>query len=116
MSEEDRIDALLQRHFRAAQAADQGDDAATERVMAALARPLPPQRGHRWRGWPTALLGWDFTPSWPRVAALAGCALVGFAIGIASPMLRSGDGLVFVARNDLGAVMSDPEPFTGVRP
>ena len=113
MNDEDRIETLLTQHFRAARS---HDDAAADRVMAALARPLPPQRRRLWSGWPSALLGWDFTFAWPRVAALAGCALVGFAIGIASPILRNADGLVIIASSDLGAVMSDPEPFTGVRP
>jgi hypothetical protein len=28
------------------------------------------------------LLDWQFAPVWPRVAALASCAVIGFAIGL----------------------------------
>ena len=64
----------------AGQAAD--DDAAVARVLSRLAGPLPPQKRAWWR-LPAELLDWEFAPAWPRMAALAGCAVLGFTIGLA---------------------------------
>jgi hypothetical protein len=108
MTGDDKLDRLLAQHFR--DGAAPHDDDAVRRVLARLASPLPPQR-RSWRHWPAALLDWDFAPAWPRVAALAGCAVLGFAIGIATLPMQS-------ARGDfqLAAILSEPEPMTGVLP
>ena len=52
-----------------------------EHVLSRLSS-LPRQRPLLWRI-PNVLLRWDFVPAWSRVAALAGCATLGFVIGIA---------------------------------
>ena len=73
-----KLDAALARHAAARAAAD----AAVERVLARLEARC---RGNRLSFWrlPAVLLDWQFAPAWPRMAALAGCAVLGFAIGIA---------------------------------
>jgi hypothetical protein len=117
MTGEDQLAALLQQHFDSHVDAEH-DAAAGARVLAALARPLPPQRRSR-RLWPAELLDWNFAPAWPRLAALAGCAALGFAVaGIASPMLQARHAPLVVAQRDVGlaAALSEPEPLTGVQP
>ena len=44
--------------------------------------PLPRQKMPLWR-LPGVLLDWQFAPAWPRFAALACFAALGFVIGIA---------------------------------
>ena len=36
------------------------------------------------RWWPSALMDWNFAPAWPRVAALAGAAVLGITVGLSS--------------------------------
>lgn len=118
MTGEDKLDRLLAQHFHDAAHAETNDGNAAARVLAALASPLPPQR-RSWRYWPAALLDWDFAPVWPRVAALAGCAVLGFAIGVVGPSLGGRDASQLPsARGDfqLAAVLSEPEAMTGVLP
>jgi len=111
----DKLDRLLTQHFRDQAGADETDS--TRRVLASLAQPLPPQR-RSWRHWPAALLDRDFAPAWPRVVVLAGCAVLGFAVGVAGPSLRGRDSQVLPLRGDfqLVVVLSEPEPMTGVLP
>jgi hypothetical protein len=110
MTGEDKLDRLLAQHFQDSAASDDGDAAA--RVLAALAAPLPAQR-RSWRRWPALLLDWDFAPAWPRVAAMAGCAALGFAIGVVGQSIDPD-----VPRGDfqLAALLSEPEPISGVLP
>ena len=123
MAPPDELDTLLAQHFRREAAAQKEDDRASgERALAALGRSLPPQR-QPWRLWPTALLDWDFAPAWPRVAALAACAVLGFVVGVVGPTVNSNaiiDGSesisIAMLRNDLGSAISEPEPMTGVLP
>lgn len=120
MIDDDRLEALLVQHFNSTrQATDDGDAAAAARVLAALSRPLPAQR-RSWRLWPAELLDWNFSPAWPRLAALAGCAVLGFAFGVAGPILRERHApLMVVAQQGEGAlptVLSEPEPLAGVLP
>jgi hypothetical protein len=64
------------------------------------------------------LLNWDFAPAWPRMAALACCAALGFMFGIAGldrPFDRL-DGSVLTSSRDLGSLMSEPDSLTGERP
>jgi|APFre7841882630_1041343.scaffolds.fasta_scaffold98130_2 hypothetical protein len=109
-----RLDDALARHTKAARA----DDAAVARVHARLASPLPRQKITLWR-LPTVLLDWQFAPAWPRVAALACCAALGFVIGIAGLDRRfdiPGAPFAIASRADLGAIVFEPEPLTGARP
>jgi hypothetical protein len=118
MTGDDKLDELLARHFRDHAQAGPNDNKAAARVLAMLARPLPPQR-RSWRHWPTVLLNWDFAPAWPRLAALAGCAALGFAVGVVGPILHDRDIQQLRAnRGDfqLASVLSDPEPITGALP
>ena len=98
--------------------APQADEAAVERVLKRLSGPLPRQKVSLWR-WPAVLLDWQFAPAWPRVAALAGFAALGFVIGIAGIDRRfDQQGAPFVIANsgDLGSIVFEPEPLTGARP
>jgi hypothetical protein len=109
-----RLDQALARHTQAAPA----DEAAIARVQARLASALPRQPVPLWR-WPTVLLDWQFAPAWPRMAALACCAALGFVIGIAGLDRRfEGPNAPFAltSRADLGLIVFDPEPLTGARP
>src|SRR5882757_4541896 len=60
---------------------ERDDQAAANRVLKRLAGPLPRQKMVWWR-LPAVLLDWEFAPSWPRVAVLATCAALGFALGM----------------------------------
>lgn len=94
------------------------DQAAAERVLERLSRPLPRQKMPFWR-WPAVLLDWQFAPAWPRVAALAGCGALGFVIGIAGVDRRfDGGGAPFTVASstDIGSIVFEPEALTGARP
>ena len=110
----DFLEAALKRHTKAPPA----DDAAVARVLKRLSGPLPRQKMPLWR-LPGVLLDWQFAPAWPRVAALACCAALGFAIGIAG-LDRHIDGpgapFAVASRADLGSIVFEPEPLTGARP
>lgn len=105
----DKLDALLTSRLR-----DDADTISAQRVLAALeAAPLPRQK-QRWFNWPPFLLHWDFTPAWPRVAALASCAALGFVIGLAG-LDASPDGAsagVFRTRTDVASIVGDADPLT----
>jgi hypothetical protein len=107
------IDSALKRHAKA----PPSDAAAVERVLKRLS-PLPRQKLPLWR-LPGVLLDWQFAPAWPRVAALACCAALGFVIGIAG-IDRRFDGadarFAIASRADLGSIVFEPEPLTGARP
>jgi hypothetical protein len=94
------------------------DDAAVARVLKRLAGPLPRQKMPLWR-LPGILLDWQFAPAWPRVAALACCAALGFIIGIAGLDRRFDEPaapFAVASRTDLGSIVFEPEALTGVRP
>jgi hypothetical protein len=108
------LEAALKRHTQA----PPPDDAAVERVLKRLAGPLPRQKMPLWR-WPAVLLDWQFAPAWPRVAALACCAALGFVIGIAGVDRRFDEGaapFAVASRADIGSIVFEPEPLTGARP
>jgi hypothetical protein len=118
MTAEDKLDALLARHLRGEALRSELEQAAATRVLAGLAQPLPRQR-HSWRLWPSELLDWNFAPAWPRVAALAACAALGFAVGVAEPMWSGHAAPIVIAQNGDGglvSVLSAPEPLSGVAP
>jgi hypothetical protein len=116
-----QLEALIARHMAPTPQADgAAAPASASRVLAALAaRPLPPQ--HRpWRWWPAELVSFDFTPAWPRIAALASVGVLGFALGYAA--LDTGFGAGFSLTRavntdgDLSTIVFEPEPVTGLRP
>ena len=52
-------------------------------ACSARLQSLPPQkRAFAW--WPAALMDVSFAPAWPRVAALAGAAVLGISIGLSN--------------------------------
>ena len=87
-----------------------------ERVLRRLAGPLPRQR-FTWRRLPDVLLDWQFAPAWPRVAALACCAAIGFIVGIAGidRQFNSPPGYI-AGGGGIGTLTFEPDPFTGTRP
>ena len=108
------LDKALKRHMQAPPA----DEAAVERVLTRLSGPLPRQKQPLWR-LPAVLLNWEFAPAWPRMAALACCAALGFVVGIAGldrPFDRPGAPPAFVGGGDIGSIMFEPDAFTGERP
>jgi hypothetical protein len=63
------------------------------------------------------LLDWEFAPAWPRVAALACCAAIGFMVGI-SGLDRPFERITTVASSggDITSAVFEAEPITGARP
>lgn len=92
------------------------DHAAVARVLRKLNPPLPRQKVPLWR-LPAVLLDWQFAPAWPRMAALACSAVLGFYVGIAG-LDRQFDQLdqTTVTSADAGFFVFDPEPLSGARP
>ena len=90
---------------------------AVERVMLRLeASRLPPQRrAMPW--WPSVLMDWNFAPAWPRVAALAGAAVLGISIGLSGlgARIAADLDLVRVASADENSVF-DVDSVAGLRP
>lgn len=77
-----KTDHELEAALRRVMTQRNAEDAAADRILARL-ETLPPQsRAFAW--WPTALMGWDFAPAWPRLAALAGAAVLGISIGLSN--------------------------------
>jgi hypothetical protein len=105
------LDGALKRHTQAPPV----DQAAVERVLKRLESPLPRQKAALWR-LPAVLLDWQFAPAWPRMAALACCAALGFYIGIAGLDRRFDRLDQQVASADLDAMVFEAEPLTGARP
>jgi hypothetical protein len=93
-------------------------DASAARVLAGLARELPRQRRFE-LSWPAALLQFDLAPARLRIAALAGVACLGVALGLFGPDVGAGDSPPAAgstsSETNLTAVF-EPEPLTGVRP
>lgn len=108
------LDAALNRVTQA----EPADQAAVNRVLARLSPPLPRQKVSLWR-LPAVLLDWQFAPAWPRVTALAACAVLGFYVGIAGldrPFDRLDGSFAITSSGDLGAIVFEPETLTGARP
>ncbi|MGN6571765.1 MAG: hypothetical protein ACTHLO_10145 [Pseudolabrys sp.] len=107
-----KMDAALARYAKVSPA----DETAAARVLTRLAGPLPRQDRAWWR-WPAVLLDWQFTPVWPRVAALACCAAIGFMVGITGldrPFERTST--VASTGGDITSAVFEAEPITGARP
>ena len=90
---------------------------AVERIMLRLeSSRLPPQQRTVVR-WPSVLTDWDFAPAWPRVAALAGAAVLGISIGLSGlgARIAADLDLVRVASADEANVF-DVDSVAGLRP
>jgi hypothetical protein len=113
-----QFEKILESALKRRAATPQADEAAVGRVLERLSRPLPRQKIAFWR-LPTVLLDWQFAPAWPRVAALACCAALGFVIGLAGVDRHFDvtDATFAVAsRAGIGSVVFEPEALTGARP
>ena len=110
MTEHEVDDALRRR--MAVNAADDGADRIAQRLHSAA---LPPQR-RAFVWWPSALMDWNFAPAWPRVATLAGAAVLGISIGLSGLGTRIATNLdlVRVANADDGSNVFDLD--FGLRP
>jgi anti-sigma factor RsiW len=91
------------------------DDTAARRVLTRLENLPPQKRAFAW--WPSALMDWNFAPAWPRLAALAGAAVLGISIGLSSfgTRVAADLNLVRVAAVD-DANVFDADSVTGLRP
>ena len=112
----EQFDHLLGRALKRQAEMPVGEDA-INRVLSRIAGPLPRQKQPLWR-LPAVLVDWQFAPAWPRMAALACCAALGFGIGIAGldrPFDRL-DSPFSVGARDIGSIVSEPDTLTGERP
>ena len=115
---EAQFEKFLEAALKRRAATPQTDEAAVGRVLKRLGGPLPRQKLAFWR-LPSVLLDWQFAPAWPRVAALACCAALGFVIGLAG-LDRHFDvanaSFAAASSSDLGSIVFEPEALTGARP
>ncbi|HXX09742.1 MAG TPA: hypothetical protein VEJ43_16935 [Pseudolabrys sp.] len=115
---DEQFEKLLASALKRDRQASQADELAVERVLKRLSGPLPRQKQPLWR-LPGVLLDWQFAPAWPRMAALACCLAVGFAIGLTG-VDRSFEGPggapAFVGGGGIGSITFEPDAFTGGRP
>ena len=114
----DKFERLLETTLKPREPARQADRLAADRVFNRLSGPLPRQSFALWR-LPSVLLDWKFAPAWPRVAALATCAALGFIIGMIGldRQVDTADAaLAYVSRADLGGVVFEAEPVRGTKP
>jgi hypothetical protein len=94
------------------------EEAAVDRVLKWLSEPLPRQKQPFWR-LPGGLLDWQFAPAWPRMAALACCAVLGFFVGIAGldrQFENPASPPAYIGGGGIGAITFEPDAFTGARP
>jgi hypothetical protein len=113
MTDDPRLEELLRRHYEA----EPVTETMPERVLAMLDALPPQKRAFAW--WPAALMNWDFQPAWPRVAALAGAAVLGISIGLSNVATRIAADLDLVrvaSAEDAGANVFDADSVTGLRP
>ena len=115
---DEQFETILSATLKRRAEGPEADEAAAGRILQRLSGPLPKQKAPYWQ-LPEVLLDWQFAPAWPRVAALACCAVLGFMVGIAG-LDRTSDmrGAPFVISNsgDIGSVVFEPGPLTGARP
>src|ERR1043165_5387992 len=109
MTSDHELDAALRRAMQS------GADEAAARGVGRLASLPPQKRAYRW--WPAALMDWDFAPAWPRLAALAGAAVLGMTVGLSNVGTRIATdlNLVRVASAD-DTTTSAFETDAGLRP
>lgn len=111
------FERLLSTALAPGAAAERNTQEAADRVLKRLAGPLPRQKTAWWR-LPAVLLDWEFAPAWPRVAVLATCAVLGFAIGMIGldQQVDTADAaLAFASRADFGGMVFDGDAAAGVR-
>jgi hypothetical protein len=116
MNDQD-LENLLATTLKRSADAPQSDTTAVNRVLARLSGPLPRQKFALWR-LPAVLLDWKFAPAWPRVVALATCAVLGFLIGLIGldRQVDTADAaLSYVSRADLGGIVFEAEPPRGAK-
>jgi hypothetical protein len=116
MNDQD-FENLLTTTLKRSADAPQPDTTAVNRVLARLSGPLPRQKFALWR-LPAVLLDWEFAPAWPRVVALATCAVLGFLIGLIGldRQIDTADAaLSYVSRADLGGIVFEAEPPRGAK-
>lgn len=109
MSDEE-LEAALRRVLAASP-----EELAEKRVLTRL-QSLPPQkRAFAW--WPAALTDGSLAPAWPRLAALAGAAVLGISIGLSNVGTRIATdlNLVRVANADDAAINAF-DSDAGLRP
>jgi hypothetical protein len=114
MNEKD-FEQLLKTTLTPRADAGRQDLAAANRVLNRLAGPLPRQKRAWWR-LPAVLLDFEFAPAWPRVAVLATCAALGFAIGLIGldQQVDTADAaLSFASRTDFAGVVFDDTTLGG---
>lgn len=108
-----RLDMLIVRHM----AREASDPVRAKAIIERLGGPLPPQRSRRLTAWlPVELLSFDFSPSWPRVAALAAVAGLGFIFGLSDASLVGARGTSVSSDSDLSMIVFEPDPLAGMRP
>ncbi|HZP69953.1 MAG TPA: hypothetical protein VFB29_08415 [Pseudolabrys sp.] len=115
---DEQFDNLLRNALKREAAAQPVDEAAIGRLLNRISGPLPRQKQPLWR-LPAVLLDWQFAPAWPRVAALACCAALGFFVGIAGLDRRIDDlaaAPASVGGGGIGSITFEPDVFTGARP
>jgi hypothetical protein len=107
---DDELEAALRRVLSTSP-----EELAEKRVLARL-QSLPPQkRAFAW--WPAALMDVSFAPAWPRLAALAGAAVLGISIGLSNVGTRIATDLEIVrvaSADDVSANAFDSD--AGLRP
>jgi hypothetical protein len=116
-----RLDALIVDYMRRDPAGTlEARQAMARRTLAVLGGSLPPQRRHWLIAWlPAVLLEFDFAPAWPRMAALAGIAGLGFMVGLSDLNLPGVRGVVSSSGgtdSDLSMIVFDQDPLSGLRP
>jgi hypothetical protein len=112
---EREFEQMLKTALQPGASTERDDQAAADRVLKRLAGPLPRQQMAWWR-LPAVLLDWEFAPAWPRVAALATCAALGFAIGLIGidRQVDTADAaLAYVSRADVAAGLFEAESLRG---
>lgn len=115
MTNDRKLDELLARHF----SAKRDNDESVARVSARLSGPLPRQKGRLFGGWQGIVLDWQFAPAWPRMAALAACAVFGLIIGfsgIDSGFGRFDSPFASASAADFTNSVFESEPIFGGRP
>jgi hypothetical protein len=81
MKQDHELDAALRRVMAAA-AVPRADEDAAERIVLRLESSALPAQKRVFAWWPSALMNGNFTPAWPRVAALAVAAVLGISVGL----------------------------------
>src|SRR5438105_2504511 len=107
----------LEAALRRVMLANDEDNAATQRILARLVSLPPQKRAFAW--WPTALTDRNFAPAWPRIAALAGAAVLGISIGLSNFGTRIAADLDLVrvaSADDAGTNVFDVDSVSGLRP